>query len=37
MESVLVVQPVEDEPCVVFSACTDGHVQVHHGRGLAGL
>ena len=26
MEAVLVVQPVEDEPSIVFSACADGHV-----------
>ncbi len=26
MEAVLVVQPVEGEPSVVYSACADGHV-----------
>lgn len=26
MEAVLVVQPAEDEPSIVFSACADGHV-----------
>ncbi len=37
MEAVLVVQPIKNETRSVFSACADGHVQVHHGRGLAGL
>ena len=26
MEAVLVVQPVEEEPSIIFSACADGHV-----------
>ncbi len=26
MEAVLVVQPVEGEPSVIYSACADGHV-----------
>ena len=26
MEAVLVVQPVVEEPSVIFTACADGHV-----------
>ena len=26
MEAVLVVQPIEGEPSVIYSACADGHV-----------